>query len=379
MSPEEIVRAAFQARRERLIGQSLSDWRANAPRLALALWSLTSEQGQRIAEDIWRDFDPGEDGYLLTQLGASVPGALTTIQAVMVERKVFYPTFLYLGADDTVAKKLIELISTPVIEENYNHLLLCLGWIGNERVVQQYQAWRENPPAWRSELYIPPSDYSKEAGWELTAEGTRRDLYLPSAYEVIALGESEQGQGSVSAFTILGAHEEHCDWCGHQLLTLLSIDLSDPRLAFLVLDGSRLRIAICPSCSYHAAVLTDIDTAGGSSWSDENGSRPSTLNHVRDDEDMENWPQQSFVLGVQRRTPFEILGRFMLSMGGISQIGGHPEWIDDATYPICPSCRRRMTFIAQLAWEDFDTYAEGATYAFVCLEDGKTATVYQQT
>jgi hypothetical protein len=103
------------------------------------------------------------------------------------------------------------------------------------------------------------------------------------------------------------------------------------------------------------------------------------LNHLRDDKDVEEWLQQSFVLGAQRRSPFETLGHFMLSMRNISQIGGHPEWIDDATYPVCPTSQRRMTFITQLSWEDFDTYGEGSTYAFICLEDGKAATVYQQT
>lgn len=377
MSPEEIVRAAFQARRERLIGQSLNDWRANVPQLTSTLRSLTTEQGQRIAEDVWRDFNPKEDGYLLAQLGSSVPIALATIQDDMVERRVFYPSFLYLGADDGVAKRLIGLISAPVIEESYDHLLKCLAWIGNERVVRQFQMWRENSPAWQSELYLAPWEYSLEAGWELTADGNRRDLYLATAYEVIALGESEQGSDNL--FTILAPHEGQCGWCGRQLLTLLQVDLRDSRLAFLAPEGSRLRIAICPSCSYYIAVLTDIDTAGGSSWSQENGGKPSTLSHVRDDEDMEDWPQQSFALGAQCRTPFETLGRFMLSMGGISQIGGHPEWIDDATYPTCPTCQRRMRFIAQLSWADFDTYGEGATYAFACLEDGKAATVYQQT
>jgi hypothetical protein len=122
MSPEEIVRAAFQHRRQRKQRtnheEALAEhrqWKELVPQLTLALRSLTTEQGQRIAEDIWSDFDPKEDDYLLAQLGASVPGALATIQGDMVERGIFYPSFLYLGASDDVAKRLIELISAPVI------------------------------------------------------------------------------------------------------------------------------------------------------------------------------------------------------------------------------------------------------------------------
>jgi hypothetical protein len=146
MSSEEIVRAAFQARRERLIGQSLNDWRASVPQLILAFRLLTTEQGQRIAEDIWRDFDPKEDGYLLAHLGASVPGALATIQEELVERRVFYPSFLYLGASNGIAKRLIEMVSPPTIEESRNLLLLCRAWISKNR--RKPPAFRHGDESW---------------------------------------------------------------------------------------------------------------------------------------------------------------------------------------------------------------------------------------
>jgi hypothetical protein len=258
MSPEEIVRAAFQHRRQRkqravheeMVAQH-HQWKEQAPLLTQALRALTAEQGQRIAEDIWRDFDPREDDYLRAQLGASVPGALATTQDDMVQRRVFYPPHLYLDANDEIANKLIELISAPVVEESYNCLLLCLAWVGNERVIRQFQAWREDPPAWRSELYVPPWEYSLEAGWELTDAGTRLDLYLPTAYEVIALGESEHEHGNYSAFTILAPHEEQCGWCGRQLLTVLQLDLRVPGSR-----SSRQEALVCVSPSARPAPTT---------------------------------------------------------------------------------------------------------------------------
>ncbi len=63
----------------------------------------------------------------------------------------------------------------------------------------------------------------------------------------------------------------------------------------------------------------------------------------------------------------------------ISQLGGHPEWIQDVEYPICPSCGQRMECAGQVSWEDVIGGGEGSAYAFVCVPSGKAATTYQQT
>ncbi|MNI45232.1 hypothetical protein D3C73_996510 [compost metagenome] len=62
-----------------------------------------------------------------------------------------------------------------------------------------------------------------------------------------------------------------------------------------------------------------------------------------------------------------------------SQIGGHPGWVQDAEYPVCPCCGTAMIFIGQLDSADFDEYGEGIFYMFICTEDQMTATVYQQS
>ena len=97
------------------------------------------------------------------------------------------------------------------------------------------------------------------------------------------------------------------------------------------------------------------------------------------DEVMLSSATHRLALGAKRRTPFEVVGRFMLDETGISQLGGHPEWIQDASYPLCPSCRRHMPYIGQVSWWEFDELAEGSAYAFLCLPCGKAATIYQQT
>jgi hypothetical protein len=84
-------------------------------------------------------------------------------------------------------------------------------------------------------------------------------------------------------------------------------------------------------------------------------------------------------LGPQRRTPFEAVGRLMLDETGTSQIGGHPEWVQDAEYPVCPGCQRLMTYIGQVSLDDVEEFSEGTFYGFACLPCGKGATNYQQT
>ena len=124
-----------------------------------------------------------------------------------------------------------------------------------------------------------------------------------------------------------------------------------------------------------------MDLQGGVSWSDANEAMPRILQQVGlgSDDDLPSPASRRLVLGPPRRTPFEAVGRFMLDETGISQLGGHPEWIQDAAFPVCPGCQRRMTHVGQVSWADMEEYAEGSTYAFLCLPCGKGATIYQQT
>ena len=88
-------------------------------------------------------------------------------------------------------------------------------------------------------------------------------------------------------------------------------------------------------------------------------------------------PQQQLAFGSLRRTPYETVGTYQCA--GISQMGGHPEWVQDADYPHCPTCQRTMTFLGQVETLDIDEDAEGIYYAFLCAQCGKATTGYQQT
>ena len=247
--------------------------------------------------------------------------------------------------------------------------------------------WRETPPPWQSHLPFGAHEFAVDAGWELTPEGNRRDLYCRRSYELILADEPELTP-STHAVTVSTQTVSSCGWCGRKLVALLDIDLQDSRSASIVAGlgipegiGTRLRIAYCRWCSYYETLYTDVDLWGNVSWSDSNEKTPRILEKIGfgNEDDVPSPASRRLVLGPERRTPYEAVGRFHLDETGISQIGGSPEWIQDATYPICPGCQRRMVNIGQVYWQDVEQFAEGSTYAFLCMPCGKAATIYQQT
>ncbi|MBW5448722.1 hypothetical protein GE107_22020 [Cohnella sp. CFH 77786] len=62
----------------------------------------------------------------------------------------------------------------------------------------------------------------------------------------------------------------------------------------------------------------------------------------------------------------------------VSQIGGHPAWIQDAEYPICPCCSETMMFIGQIDMEQAAN-SEGIYYTILCGSCLISPVNYQQT
>jgi hypothetical protein len=71
-------------------------------------------------------------------------------------------------------------------------LLTCLAWIGDDNVVAKFAAWRDVKLLWRPSAELialnpsiaddssvrPLTSVTYEAGWELTSDGARRNLYV---------------------------------------------------------------------------------------------------------------------------------------------------------------------------------------------------------
>lgn len=66
-------------------------------------------------------------------------------------------------------------------------------------------------------------------------------------------------------------------------------------------------------------------------------------------------------------------------VGTRHQLGGEPLFLQAENWPQCPSCRERMTFLAQIdSMNDEFCIADcGMVYVFICFEDNDVASFIQ--
>ena len=262
---------------------------------------------------------------------------------------------------------------------NRNHLILALSWMGDDEVVRRFREWRENPPKWAGELYVPPERYAHEAGWELTAGGERRNLFYPGNYAIEKGSEGtdsvDEGEQSVSFLT----ESRHvCPWCGGKLTNLIDIEAGHPSIQQLPVGGERLQIQTCINCSCYGPVFMELGAGQEPKWSDYN-QKPDYLPETDLDDygDGHLAAGESFSIAAEPRNTYHAV-QWTLEPKS-SQIGGHPTWIQDAEYPACPCCLQSMHFIGQLNWEEVEEYGEGIYYMFLCPDDKVTAVLFQQS
>ena len=338
--------------------------------------SLTTEEGKQLAAYAIDLLDSQEKHQMhraeevLRNLACLTSGTLEEVYQELVKRQILYPGVLYRGASSEITNQLLNL--TPVTQMQANHLLTALAWIGDALVQQAFRQWRKSPPDWASSLFISPDAYAQVAGWVLTPEAEKRNLFYMQCYPLVR--PKSAGDYQNSPVKVAEGHEGNCPWCGHELTTLFDLDLTHPALGFLKVDGTQIRIATCHVCTCYGFVYTKIDWNGTTKWSPHNR-RPEYL--PDDSSDWGSLPAKRLVLGETPRSPFSAASEFVPI--SFSQVGGHPSWIQDFSYPVCPECNSIMDFIAQLANEDIEEYGEGIYYAFLCKNCRNTCTCYQQT
>lgn len=341
--------------------------------------ALSQEEGQMLARQalVLSERESLDEEFcfvpleVLEHLAKAVPGALRGLYPRFLQQDFSYGMeSLFREADSDTRDQLITWIEN---EEKTvylrDQLLSFLAWINDEVVLKAFRRWRDTPPGWVESLSPPLKWFPLVAGWELTEDGKRRDLYYATSYHLIPSDVQRLEQAGPVEMVI--PHEERCGWCYRPLVTLFDLHVSDPRLRFLSLQGERLRIALCPNCSQQACqVITDVDIQGGSHWSASSGEAPERL-HFYAEAMLEKMtlPARPLVLGSPHRTPF-------ISEG--SHLGGCPGWVQDPAYPRCPQCQQIMIFLAQYEPEGVP-YLEGIFYAFLCITCKKATTVYQQT
>ena len=348
---------------------------------------MTVLQAHAVAADIlenWKSDQADDFTTILTRLTCFVPGALDGLHRKIAERKLFYPGILYLGADPKTRDALIARVDPSFLRYltiptfgneslRLNHLLICLAWIGDSEICRLFSHWRAKPPSWQSKLHIPAFKYAQCAGWELTAAGTRRELYSPEAFRLQPPPAANRADDA--AVGVMLPRTDRCGWCNSPLTTLFEFNPSDPRFAWLGVAGDRLPIPFCHRCSCYCMVYFKIDPGGPATWHPAN-ERPSF--NGSDSDTYDPLPVRPLVLGPRRRSIHETYLQAWAE-GPFSQIGGSGLWWQGESFPECPECRCPMALVGQLTWEDVIEYSEGTTYACLCAHCRVVVTSYPQT
>jgi hypothetical protein len=298
---------------------------------------------------------------------------LSPLLRTFISADHFYPGFVFLRANPDIRDMLLERIARVPEGHDHllirNHLLVALAWIGDERVVDLFGKWHISPPSWAKTLHVPPEGYAQEAGWQLSSDLHRRDLYYKTCYPLTRTGA---GDTNSPAFAVT-ARQDHCPWCNRLLSNLLELDRSAEQLAFLNYSSNRISVPFCDACGCYGVLYGKLSEQG-STWSTHNA-KPECL--PDDGASWEGLPQRKLALAGAARSPWRAADQFLPTT--FSQIGGHPGWVQDAEYPHCPECQQSMVFIGQVVCNEVLDPSEGIHYAFLCSPCGTTATCYQQT
>lgn len=358
------IRSYHETRRHENLAQS----QRQVHDLYLSLTPSEVDQAVRTALDLLAS-DESTAEEMFRCLACFHSGSLRAAHQTLVERRRFYPAIMYYGAEDEVAKRILILLSD---QENIDHMLRALAWIGNDTVQKAFQAWKEKPPDWTRQLHVPPHRYADQAGWTLTQQGNRRELYSTTCHPLVP---PTDGRAVPDLVRIGEEAEEACPWCQHPLIVCLDLNLSQQALSFLNISGKRLRILTCHICTCFGCVYATVDWNGEATWHKEN-QKPDYL-----PEDSSGWDSFPSNPLAYSGTPRHALqgSNWLLPGVAFSQLGGHPTWIQDAEYPPCLECGSPMFFVGQLSNEDFQEYGEGIYYIFLCKTCKIAATTYQQS
>ncbi|KKO55485.1 hypothetical protein [Paenibacillus sp. DMB20] len=338
--------------------------------------SLTAEEAGRMLKYALKLLAEGvksEADHILLSLVCYRNDKIAEVLPELMERGMYHSSILFKDASSDIRDRLLQQVERD--DDNRNHLLLILSWIGDPVIVSRFREWRSHPPAWAVQLFAGPELYALEGGWELTPDGERRDLVHGLSYAIRATGAQRDSAAEASAARFLKTSASDCPWCQGKLTILLDGDISHPSLAYLGLPLERLQVETCEHCGCFGTIYMELDHQGVPVWSRFN-QKPEHLPSF-DSEDNSGVTVPRLTLSPEPHSPY-YAAVWTLSQQD-SQIGGHPSWVQDAEYPLCPCCAKRMPFIGQMDWADFDNLGEGIFYMFVCAEDKVTATLYQQS
>ncbi|MEG0383146.1 MAG: DUF1963 domain-containing protein [Solibacillus sp.] len=325
---------------------------------AMKLLALHNESE---AEEILLSLVCYRDGYVLDDL------------PMLIQRGLFYNPILFKDAQQDIQNHILERVMWD--DDNRNHLLLALGWIGNAGVIEQFREWQMRPPKWVEQLHVTPETYALYGGWELTADGKRRNLNSQLCYAIRKADHQNGNLNEKQDAHFLKTSDSTCPWCKRKLTKLMDVATSHPSLQYLDLKMDNLQVMTCDLCGSYSMIYMELGNNGVPVWSRYN-EQPNYFPNI-DDVNSESDLSPHLVLSHEPQSPYFAAVWTMSQLN--SQIGGYPGWVQEPEYPVCPCCERKMRFIGQIDYAEFEEYAEGIFYMFLCSTDSITATVYQQS
>jgi hypothetical protein len=358
--PVEILKLHHQPRKY----SEFLDWLPYRKPIDELYARLSTEQVTAIKEyclELCADGHSLEADEILASLAAFTNANLDDCLSRLLDRNSDPVPLAFRRAGLAIGDRLLQRMDDK--NANIHWRLKSLAWIGDANVVDHFAAWRHSRPSWAGSLRVPPHHYTHCAGWELTADDQRHDLYFEKA---VALKKQERGKPERVQFA--RKRSDVC-FCGRALINLLEFDFD----VFSIFAGAgalqSMRVPSCSVCTTFETMFGLRDRTKGD-WS-----VLPTSSHKPQGEWLELSPTALSVTAT--RNALHAADASLPTT--FTQIGGVPAWIQDAEYPGCPSCAKTMTFLAQLAHDELEPHSEGMYYCFVCLPCASTATTYQQT
>lgn len=339
--------------------------------------SLKAEEAEQMLKYAVEQLEAGNEDeaeQILLSLVCYRNDDISEVLPMIIERDMYHASILFKDAPSEIRDRLLQQVEWD--NDNRNHILIILSWIGDAEVVRQFEEWRLHPPKWAGQLFVTPDVYALEGGWELATNGKKRDLISELCYAIRATDEQQECTSVTSDAHFLKRSNSNCQWCKRKLTALMDVVTTHPSLAYLGLSTERLQVATCEHCGGFSTIYMELDQQGEPVWSRFN-QKPDYLPNWDDEDSSVTVEAAKLTLTSEPHSPYYAATWTLTQQD--SQIGGHPSWVQDADFPYCPCCAQRMQFIGQMDWADFDQYSEGIFYMFICTEDRLTATLYQQS
>jgi hypothetical protein len=330
---------------------------------------LSMTEAERLAQIAAEAMKAGKQDFaqrIGKSLATLTPLNLDAMLEVWLDAHCLWPAIAFRKAGASIRDRIFGAINKATA--NINHALSALAWIGDKVVQKQFAEWERNPPAWRKGLHVGPASYAEVGGWELV-EGGRRNLFYD---ECLALVPAKADDAE-SGVQLLVETQKLCPWCGDALIHLLEIPVDAPDFHFVNYQRAVLPVLTCERCTcFVDHLFAQIDADGQAHWHPANIAPRYPIH----EDEWERGPWQGIRGALKPRSAIHAADWCMELSS--TQIGGMPCWVQNTAYPLCPDCRQKMRFLAQLG-NDFFNGHEGTYYAFSCPSCRTTATAYQQT